>query len=76
MTTYDSIFVQSLRTEINQLIEKVQGQYQNMVEMRHEIEILITERDNALLRVEELERELNRVAEYGRQFQGGVNPNA
>lgn len=51
MTTYDQYHVDSLVDEIIQKNQKIK-------EQAREIEVLTTERDNALLAVEGLEREL------------------
>ena len=77
--------------EINDLEQLVRDGTDTVLEQAKEIEVLTQERDNALLRIEELEleaggylqqiegleRELSFTeAEYGHKSWGGVNPNA
>lgn len=67
LARYSERFVESLRDELEDAIELLR-------QKDKEVEVLTLERDNALLRIEELERWLETLPVP--DTRGGVNPNA
>lgn len=90
MSANTEIYIEKLQVTFNSLAHKIEtdareigdlqlrlaGAVSALVATQHELEVVTQERDNALLRIEELERTHTDKWDRFDEHRGGVNPNA